>query len=192
MKCIVCGRYSLAIICKQCQQNIQLSPSVRVVDDLSVYSFFAYSHIEYLLHYKYQPIGSRIYHLLARIALDCMREKIYQVFGNLGEKVCGVGIDDHCAKGYSHTGILLKEFSKLGIKPIYGELLAQNKIRYAGKNLEYRETHPKNLQTKLHNQTLIIIDDIITTGTSIKEANQVLKAQHNEVLCAIVLCDARS
>lgn len=185
MKCLACGIWSFIAICKRCQQHIILKPTIRLVGDLKVYSFFAYSEIEALLHYKYTPIGSRIYTILCNLAQGYFKE-------HFSLQAHGVGIDDCIKRGYSHNGIFLNVFRKCGIKPIYGELLAQSKVSYAGKSLEYRQSHPKGFQTKLRGvKDLIIFDDIITTGTSLLEAKKVLEEKRNEVLYALTLCNAR-
>lgn len=185
MKCLVCGKWSLRAICKTCQEDIILKPTTRLIGDLKVYSFFAYSEIETLLHYKYTSIGSRIYQVLCNLAQEYFKE-------HFDLQAYGVGIDDCIKRGYSHNGIFLHSFSKCGIKPIYGELLASERVSYAGKSLGYRQTHPKGFQTKLSGiKNLIIFDDIITTGTSLMEAKKILEEKENEVLFALTLCDAR-
>lgn len=186
MRCLSCGKWGFRVICKSCLSLITLKPTLRLVGDLRVYSFFAYSEIEALLHYKYSPVGSRVYRVLCKIA----REYFAPTFSI--QEAYGVGIDDSVRRGYSHNGIFLNEFRKCGIKPIYGELLAQNKVSYAGKSLEYRQTHPKGFSTHLKGvKNLIIFDDIITTGVSLSEAKRMLEQERNEVLFALVLCNAR-
>lgn len=186
MRCLVCGKWGLSVVCKKCQQNIAFKPSIRLVGDLKVYSFFAYSEIEILLHYKYSPVGSRVYALLSKLASEYFSPWITL------PQAYGVGIDDSVRRGYSHNAIFMREFKCCGITPIYGELLAQSKISYAGKSLEYRQTHPKEFSTRLRGvKNLIIFDDIITTGTSLSEAKKVLEQRGNEVLFALTLCNAR-
>lgn len=185
MRCLSCGKWGLKVICKKCQANINLKPNIRLVGDLKVYSFFAYSEIELLLHYKYSPVGSRVFRVLSERAREYFKE-------HFSLQAYGVGVDDSVRRGYSHNAIFLHSFRKCGIKPIYGELLASEGVSYAGKSLEYRQTHPKGFQTKLSGiKNLIIFDDIITTGTSLMEAKKVLEERGNEVLFALTLCDAR-
>ncbi|WP_305862307.1 ComF family protein [Helicobacter cholecystus] len=185
MKCLVCGAWSLRIICKKCQECIVFKPTIRLLGDFKVYSFFAYSEIETLLYYKYTPIGSRVYQILCNLAQEYFRE-------NFSLQAWGVGIDDCIKRGYSHNGIFLHTFKKCGIRPIYGELLAKNKVSYAGKTLKYRQDHPKGFDTSLEGcKDLIIFDDILTTGTSLLEAKKVLEEKSNEILFALTLCNAR-
>lgn len=188
MRCLVCRKWSFRIICKTCQEEfLILKPKIRLVGDIKVYSFYSYEDIAFLLNTKYYAIGSRVFNILAKKASVYFSQNLSD---SLSE-VYGVGIDDNPKKGYSHTGILLKNFSS-SIKPIYGELNARNKIQYAGKSLAFRQNNPKNFSFKVKNRNLVIFDDIITTGTSILEAKNVIEKNNNRVLFALVLSDASS
>lgn len=183
MRCIVCQKWG-KLLCQQCFPNLTLGK--RLVDAMPVYSFYAFSDIELLLHYKYTAIGSRIFSLLAQRASAYFVREVRDL-----DNVYGVGIDDNVQKGYSHTGVIMDAFRYCGIRPCYGELLAKNPISYAGKSLEYRQKNPKNFQTKLKNKNLVIFDDVITTGTSLREAKKLLESCNNTVLFGLTLCDAR-
>lgn len=185
MKCLLCGNWNFkAILCSCCVPKLSLG--VRLVDEISVYSFYAFSEIEFLMHYKYLPIGSRIFALLSQRASQYFLRHIH--FNN---EAFGIGIDDCIDRGYSHTGVMLRAFKSSGIKPIYGALKAKNPVSYAGKSLQFRLSNPKSFQTKLRGRRIILFDDVITTGTTLKEAKQCLQSQENEILFALTLCDAR-
>lgn len=195
MKCLLCGNWNLkGVICASCLPSFCLG--VRWVDALKVYSFYAFSEVELLMHYKYIPIGSRVFSLLSKKAADYFVQNINLchlaneggIQGSL-DGVIGIGIDDCIQRGYSHTGVMLRSFGKIFI-PIYGALLAKNPVSYAGKSLDFRASHPKNFQTKLKGKKVVLFDDVITTGITLKEAKQCLQAQGNEVLFALTLCDA--
>ncbi|WP_158654733.1 MULTISPECIES: phosphoribosyltransferase [unclassified Helicobacter] len=159
-----------------------------MLEDFKVYSFYSYEENAFLLNMKYDAIGSRIYKILAQRASEYFFNHLSVRF----PKDCyGVGIDDDPKKGYSHTGIILKGFSSK-IKPIFGELRAKNKVKYAGESLSFRKKNPKNFKCKVSYKDLIIFDDIITTGTSMLEAREKLQKYNNNVLFGIVLSDARS
>lgn len=187
MKCLLCGNWNLkGILCSCCFPSLSLG--VRLVDELSVYSFYAFSEIEFLMHYKYLPIGSRIFTLLAQKASQYFLQSV-----DFNDEAFGIGIDDCilAKRGYSQTGVILKAFKTSGIKPIYGALKAKNQVSYAGQSLQFRLSNPKHFQTSLRGKKLILFDDVITTGTTLKEAKLCLQAQENEVLFALTLCDAR-
>lgn len=174
MKCLICAKFCLGVICEKCLDSIPLRPSVREVSGVSVYCFFAYSDIDFLLSAKYYVIGSRIYAALGKIAGEyffsqkAMREAIRQIIENtaFGE-VKLIGIDDCVRSFYSHTGVLVREFALSSVKsskksknlqnrakssrkpsaivPIYGELKATNQVSYAGKSLAFRQANKRGL-----------------------------------------------
>lgn len=174
MKCLICAKFCLGVICEKCLDSIPLRPSVREVSGVNVYCFFAYSDIDFLLSAKYYAIGSRIYAALGKIAgkyffsQKAMREAIRQIIENtaFGE-VKLIGIDDCVRSFYSHTGVLVREFALSSanshkkskdlqnraksshkpnaIVPIYGELKATNQVSYAGKSLAFRQANKRGL-----------------------------------------------
>ena len=81
----------------------------------------------------------------------------------------------------------------VGLRPLYCTLYASNAVRYAGKSLEFRQNNPRNftLKRKVAGKTIVLVDDIVTTGLTLKEAKGFLEAQGAEVLCALVLTDVR-
>ncbi|RAX51490.1 hypothetical protein CCY99_08950 [Helicobacter sp. 16-1353] len=190
MKCLLCEKINLKIICNACDNSIKITPKKRIdFDDFAIYSFFDYQSVEYLLKSKYSLIGSRIYKILARKAYLHFKNEVHSNFNDID--IYGIGIDDKVSKFYSHSGIIVKEFSKI-FKPLFGALIANNDIHYAGKSLEYRQNNKKGFIYKGKNDiTAVLLDDIITTGLSIKEAREKLLEHNVNVLFALTLSDAR-
>lgn len=188
MKCLLCEKISLKLICRSCQDSIKINPKKRIsYDDFAIYSFFDYQYIEYLLKTKYSLIGSRIYKILSHKAYLYFSSQVNARF----ENTYGIGIDDRVDKFYSHSGVIVKEFSK-SFKPLFGVLNAQNTIHYAGQSLEYRQNNNKDFIYKgPSNINAVLIDDIVTTGLSINEAKKILSNHNVNVLFALVLSDAR-
>ncbi|RDU57487.1 ComF family protein [Helicobacter sp. MIT 99-5507] len=191
MKCILCQSLSIRLICPSCDKKITLSPKKRkTFDDFVVYSFFNYQDIEYLLRSKYSLIGSRIYKILARKAFLYFIDEVGSTFDSLN--IFSIGIDDRVKKYYSHCGVIIKEFDSI-FYPLFGVLVSNNDICYAGKTLAYRESNKKDfIYTGKRNIDVVLFDDIITTGLSIKEAREVLQKNGVNVLFALTLSDARN
>lgn len=191
MKCLLCERLCFRVLCAKCLDSIPMYPSLREVCGVRVYCFFLYDDVDFLMRTKYYAIGSRILPLLARSAAIAFFTKIPKEidFGILHL----VGVDDYVRSLYSHTGIIIREFAKASkgrMRPIYGQLKAKNPISYAGKSLEYRQRHKRNLIFTAKERNIVIVDDIITTGTSLYEAIQVCQNAGANVRFCIALCNA--
>lgn len=197
MKCLVCGRWHWRVICKTCLDSIPLRLSIRkLTDSVSVYSFYAYSDVSLLMQSKYQLIGSRILKLLAQRAAKHFFTEI--ACRDFGEAIRLVGLDDYPYGAYSHTGIIVRAFereSKGAFKGVYGVLKARNAIKYAGESLAFRQSNPKGfcLSRDVSYPFVVLVDDIITTGTSFKEAINVYSSllPDSRVVFCLSLCDAR-
>ena len=187
MKCIFCEEWSFSIICETCQDDF-LKPSIyhrRIKKGLDVYSFYNYDEIQDLLKAKYYFFGDRILNILGSLAFAKFAKEF-----SFTQKVIALPIDDHTRHEFSHTAILSRHLNSQFIKPIYNHLRASNIVQYAGKKLEYRKTHPRDLILKdIKNEKIILVDDLLTSGTTLKEAFKVC-SKNNEVLFALCLADA--
>jgi competence protein ComFC len=182
MFCLTCNSFSFEIICKKCQKEL-LTPTIQKRDD--IISFYSYEDIETLLKYKYHPFGSRIFNILAKNSFKKFSE-VYK------EKIISLSIDDKIKKGYSHTAILNHSLKSKYITPQYKKLLSKNHIQYAGKDLNFRLNNPRNFEYKGEkNRSVILVDDVVTTGTTLKEAKEVLANYGVKVEFCLVLVDKR-
>jgi len=189
LRCVLCRSFSFNIICNECISTY-LKPNLykRVLpNSLTVYSFYRYSDIEFLLKTKHKFIGYSIYRTLAKNSF----QKFARNF-NYDNKVVAIPIDDDPKYSYSHTAILAKSLKSKNIKPIYSKLRAKNSVSYSTKNLSYRLTHPRDFRVDYKlDDDVILVDDIVTSGATLSEAKNVLKKRNNSVLFALTLADAR-
>lgn len=189
MRCLSCEEISFYAICKTCQKNL-LEPVFNkreISKDFFVYSFYPYEDIKELLNTKYEFYGDRVYNILAKLAF-----KKFSANFNYDEKLIAVAIDDHTRHEFSQTAILTKHLKSKNIKPTFNTLKATNIIKYAGKDLEFRKKNPRDFKYKgKPNQKVILVDDLVTTGTTILEAKKVLESHSCEVLFALTLSDAK-
>ena len=189
MRCLLCGKWTLRLICKTCTELVSITPNCREIDGFKVYGFFAYDDIAPLLHAKYSVFGSKIYAFLAKRAANFLKTRL-----EIPHNAYCVGVDDQISKqGYAHNAILLHYFKTAGLCPLYRTLYASNAVKYAGKDLRFREKNPRNfiLKRKVAGKKIVLVDDIVTTGLTLKEAKNFLESKGAEVLYALVLANAR-
>jgi len=189
LRCISCEKLSFTIICKNCQDKL-LKPEFyqrELENGFKVYSFYKYEDIKKLLNSKYEFYGDRVINILAKLSLGKFSKNF--TFTN---EVYAIPIDDFVKKDFSHSAILAKHLKSNYIKPIYNTLHAKNRIKFAGKSLDFRKQNPRNFQYKgKSNIQVILVDDIITTGTTILEAKKALEQYSCEVLFALSLSDVK-
>jgi competence protein ComFC len=165
-----------------------LHPSLykRTLDNgIDIFSFYRYEDIKSLLFTKHTELGYHIYKLLARLSFA----KFAQEFA-WDENIVSIAIDDTIKNSYSHTAILNKSLKSKNIKPLFNRLRAQNLLSYSGKSRIFRETNPRNFIVKqFKEKKVILVDDIITTGATLREASKKLTQVNKEVLFCLTLSD---
>jgi competence protein ComFC len=153
-----------------------------------VYSFYKFDEIKELLNSKYQFYGDRVFKILTKNAMKKFASNF--TFTN---KVIAIPIDDHTLHQFSQTAILVKSLESQYIKPIFNTLKATKRVKYAGKNLEFRRKNRRDFIYKGEaNIQVILVDDVVTTGLTILEAKECLEKSGCEVLFALTLSDAKN
>lgn len=188
MRCFSCSKLSLGIICKTCEEQLFVpTVSTRKVGTLDVISFFKYSTLESLLHTKHKPEGYRIYKALAKMTMKPFIEEFVE---SDDRDVYIVGIDEYVKSGYAHVALLTRAMKTKCSKPLHASLMARNRVNYSGKTLQYRLENPRDFVYKgVSDIDVILIDDIITTGITLQEAQKVLTEHGVNVLFALTLAD---
>jgi len=190
MRCFTCQSLSFQAICKDCQENFLTSSFHKreLEKDFFVYSFYKFDEIKELINTKYQFYGDRIFKILSTLSLQKFTSNF--TFTN---KVFAIPIDDHTFHQFSQTAILTKSLQSEFIQPIFNTLKATNRIKYAGKDLEFRKKNKRKfLYTGKQNIQVILVDDLVTTGLTILEAKECLEQNGCEVLFALTLSDAKT
>lgn len=188
MRCYSCSTFSVTVLCKLCEKMLFTSQmTTRTIGTLDVVSFFKYSHIASLLHTKHKPEGYRIYRYLAKKTMLPFVEEFLEADDR---KIYIVGIDEYSRGGYSHVALLTHAMRTKYSYPIHASLMARNRVNYSGKDLQFRIEHPRDFNyTGKEDIDVILVDDIITTGITLQEAQSVLMKHGVNVLFALTLAD---
>ncbi|MBR8464973.1 ComF family protein [Campylobacter sp. faydin G-140] len=192
MRCFSCSCFTFGVFCRSCREILSTpNVAVREVKDrqneLRIYSFYDYSDIKCLIHSKHQMHGLFAYKALANLSF-----KQFALNFTTQTPLNVVPIDDRIIHGYSHTAILARAMKSLNLKPLYRCLHATSHISYSGQTLKFRQNNPRKFKLLNHPKyPVILVDDIITTGTTLLEAKTTLERNGFDVLCGIVLADAR-
>ena len=190
MRCILCSNLSLSIICSNCQKTLLVGNiRKRKVFNITIYSFFVYENISDLILTKYTIIGSSVFKILAKITFKEFAKRV-----NFSNRVYAIPIDDRVTddRGYSHTAILSSFLKSGSIEPLFGKLRAKNSIKYANKSYKERLRYKRNfIYTGPKNIDVILVDDIVTTGLTMREAYLKLSEYNVNVLFGITLADAK-
>jgi len=188
MRCLSCEKLSFKAICNKCQKNLLLPAfhTRELEKDFFVYSFYKFEEIKELINSKYHFYGDRVFKILGNLAF----KKFSQNF-EYPSKVFAVAIDDRVKENFSHTALLTNALQSNNIQPVFTTLQAKNFVKYAGKSLEFRRNNKRDFHySGEKNIEVILVDDLITTGTTILEAKKVLEKNGCKVLFALTLGDA--
>lgn len=188
MRCYSCAKLSFSIICQTCRKNLfSTTIGTRTVGTLDVIYFYKYSQVESLLHTKHKPEGYRIYRALAKMTVKPFIKEFTEADDR---QVYVVGVDEYVKSGYAHVALLTHAMKTKYVKPLHATLIAQSRVNYSGKSLQFRLEHPRDFTyTGKINVDVILVDDIITTGITLQEAQKALMQAGVNVLFALVLAD---
>jgi len=190
MRCLSCHKLSRRVICPDCHARLFVpTTSRRKVGALEVVSLFKYKNIEPFLLTKHTPAGYRLYRYFSE---QFFKPFLEDFASHIDAAVSLIAVDEQIQSGYSHTALLSHYAKSPKIDLTHATLLAQNRVNYAGRSLQFRLENPRDFRyTGKKGIEAILIDDIITTGVTLQEAQMELERHDVEVLFALTLADAR-
>jgi competence protein ComFC len=186
MRCLLCSKISLSFICRECREAIAVYPRVHTLQNLNAITFYDYDEIAPLTNAKYYPFGSFV---LKRLAAKAFKPFFRDL--KLDDQAALIPIDDCVGSWYSHSAILARAGAAGMVTPRFGSLRAKSKTKYAGQTLAFRQSRPRRFIFKdFCEQNAILLDDLITTGTTLLEAAAALEKNGKTALFAIALTHA--
>jgi len=192
MRCLSCNKFSLEPVCKKCAL-IYLKPQMieKRVGNIDVISFFDYYLVSALVKSKYLGSGYRFYKFVAKRFFQPFIKAYVSSYSN-EKQIYVIGVDENVIRGYSNIGLLTHYGTKnSGAKALHNVLKASNSIKYAGKSLEYRLNNPRGFKySGPKNIDVILIDDVVTTGTTLQEASRVLEKNGVNIHFALTVANA--
>jgi competence protein ComFC len=192
MRCILCHRISLRVVCPSCQSR-WLTPHIhrRQIGSLEIVSLFGYSQIEPLLLTKHTPVGYRVFRFFGREFVAPFLETFARQ-DSATEPVAVIGVDEQPSfGGYAHIALLTRPIRHPLLTVRHGRLLARTPVHYAGKDLAYRLDHPRRMTYRpAKPASVILVDDIVTTGLTLQESAYAVASSGKNVLFALTLADA--
>ena len=214
--CAACQRPTTKVFCQYCQSKLnsqKFSNSSRLVSASEV-PIFAWGKYDgqlkraiALMKYQDHPeIGEILGHLLGQAWLEngemrCLRLAPRCAASPLGQShLTVVPIPLHPKKlkqrGFNQAEIIARSFCRVTAQSLNTQLLMRIRDTEAMFNLENAAERAKNLQgalkvgNKMPKSSILLIDDIHTTGTTVKESVKVLQQKQIEVIGVAVVAKA--
>lgn len=216
-KCAVCNKAIpiLTDYCPECEltlkrvpdilnsswsklSNIKLSPKVKsYIDGYAAPFYYTLGSEKLILNYKLKKRGE-LSDIIAT-ELDQVFEKVYsEIYFDF---ICAVPMlkKDRNVKGFDHTELLSEKLAEIrGIEYLPALYQIKDKLPQHTLSATMRRNNVKNIYSIIENvsvtgKTILLIDDICTTGASLNEAAKTLKkGGAKRVYCLAVCVSARA
>ncbi|MBU1246587.1 MAG: phosphoribosyltransferase family protein [Patescibacteria group bacterium] len=188
VSCVGCAKNG-EVLCAKCLSKI---PLANITVDKDIYSVFSYKHplikqALWELKFNNNKVAARP---LANALYDRILEELQdlEIFNNFTQPLLipiPLSKERLKERGYNQSELLCKELSFMDsmsftvcTNVLYKPIRTKQQTKTRGKSERINNLHGcfavKNPE-KIRNQNIILIDDIITTGTTILEAKKVLK-----------------
>lgn len=197
--CCVCNnQQGENFLCKTCAKLLNYLPSYphTKIEGVDVYSCFNYEEqIKTLIHsYKFFHKRDLCVHFgsfLYKYFVSILKEEKYII----------VYVPSHKnrlkKRGFNHIKLIAEEFSKLSNIPVAENVLIKTKETIPQYELKYNE-RKENIKGSFginfpdyKGEKIIIIDDIITTGSTLSEIIKEFKKNKIENLVCLTLCKTK-
>ena len=194
-KCIVCNKNAENFLCSECKKQINyLSPyPIKIYKKVPVYCCSIYETsikklIKSLKFYRKKHSST----VLSKILFEYFSKL------NIGKNFVIIYppafFSKNIRRGYCHMELIAKEFQKLTDFEIEKNLIKkikytkpQYKVRNRKKNIEGSFAVNKNLIQKYKNSSVLLLDDITTSGATIENITDILlEAGISDITCLVI------
>ena len=192
-RCAICGKITDAgkCVCDECRENFSRKQEHFKIGSTSCYSVCEYndSHCGIVIGAKKQRDFSKLSFMASEI-YDLL--KAYDVIDSI-DVIIPVPMSRirRITRGYNHTEKISRHLSYLsGIKTVKAlrkvKETREQKTLTRRQRLENLKDCYKVIEGKVpQNQTVLVIDDVTTTGSTLNEISRLLKTKGNKVVCAV-------
>lgn len=197
-KCIICNSDSENYICKNCKKEVNflsLYP-IKIYKKTPVYCASVYKTVVkklikslkfYRKKYAYIPLTEILFEYYSKLKLEKDFVVVYPP----------TFFSKNARRGYCHMELIAKEFSRLTNFKLEKNLIKKikyTKPQYASKNrkknIENSFIVNKKLTKKYKNSSILILDDITTTGATIETLIDILISEGMEDITSLVVAKA--
>lgn len=187
--CLICGKVTKEIMCKECKKDIYSKTIYKVENKESENKYYK-KHI-YIFEYK-----DKIRDLILDYKFN-EKSYLYKLFSKIiikNQKICGIlkkydiiiPIPIHKKRkkqrGYNQSELIAKEIAKNINLEYKNDIIdkTKNNLQQSSLTKEQRKQNVKNVykiknKEKIQNKKIIIIDDIYTTGNTVNAISKILK-----------------
>ncbi len=198
-KCVICGCSKTDnLLCKKCTGKIRFLP---------VFAHRIYNGVPVFCAFNYQGLIKKLIHLFKfshkKHAGKVLSQLLFQYFQKLNLKGEFIIIFPDsfflksAFKGYNHMFLIARWFSKFTGFKVEANLIKKKKytkpqfsVKNREKNIEGSFKINDKLIEKLKNKKLLLIDDITTSGATLKEITKCLKEKGLENITCLTIAKA--